>query len=104
LAFQPWFLDGKLTYDFRQKPHIDGSFLSNESHYLPKQNGGVPDRKKSIVLDFKEDPAMQSRGGFDIVEALSPKGIYGLLDQGKSFAKYMEEKGQFQHLVKTVTA
>jgi hypothetical protein len=102
--FQPWFLDGKLTFDFRQRPHIDGSFLSNESHYLSKKNGEVSDRKKNIILDFTDDPALQSRGGFDIVEALSPKGIYGLLDQGKSFAKYKEEKGQFQHLVKIVTA
>ena len=52
----------------------------------------------TIVLDWKRDPEMQSKGGLDFVEALSPDGIYGLLEQGKSYARTMEEQGAFASL------
>ena len=53
-----------------------------------------------IILDWKEDPEMSSKGGFDIVEALSPEGIYGLLEQGKKYGKVLEDRGVFDSLEK----
>jgi hypothetical protein len=43
---------------------------------------------------------MINRGGLDIVEALSPDGIYGLLERGKAFGKVLEEQGTFESLSK----
>lgn len=43
---------------------------------------------------------MQSKKGLDFIEALSPDGIYGLLEQGKRYARYMEEQGKFKQLKK----
>ena len=53
-----------------------------------------------IVLNWSDDPEMSSKGGFDIVEALSPKGIYGLLEQGKQYGKVLEDQGVFDSLKK----
>lgn len=92
----PWFLDGKLTSDFRGKPHIDGSFLSKEDDYRPEDDSIVD----VIVLNWGDDPEMSSKGGFDIVEALSPEGIYGLLEQGKQYGKVLEDRGVFDSLEK----
>jgi hypothetical protein len=52
----------------------------------------------TIVVDWKKDPEMINRGGLDIVEALSPDGIYSLLKQGKAFGKVMEDQGMFESL------
>ena len=52
----------------------------------------------TVVLDWKRDPQMQSKRGLDFVEALSPDGIYGLLEQGKAYARIMEEQGVFASL------
>ena len=66
LTKQPWFLDGKLTSSFRKAPHIDGSFLSKRTDFLP------PNKKENTVfLDWSSDPEMECKGGLDIVEALS---------------------------------
>lgn len=92
---KPWFLDGKLTSSFRESPHIDGSFLAKPSDFLPQDQ-----ESEILFIDWKKDPIMNSKGGFDIVEALSPDGIYGLLDQGKVHAKVMESRGCFQNLKK----
>jgi hypothetical protein len=43
---------------------------------------------------------MAARKGLDFVEALSPEGIYGLLEQGKKYAKEMESRGKFNRLKK----
>lgn len=94
----PWFLDGKLTSDFRTSPHIDGSFLSKPSDYEPEDQ-----QRKTLFLDWKRDPVVSKKGGFDVVEALSPDGIYGLLEQGKIHAKLMENNGDFQNLKKKYT-
>lgn len=96
---QPWFLDGKLTADFRGKPHIDGSFLSKVGDYSPpgseKQDDVPPN---TIILDWRKDPDMSSKGGLDIVEALSPEGIYGLLERGKRYGQVLEDQGMFDSL------
>lgn len=93
-------MDGKLTSDFRGKPHIDGSFLSKEDDYSPEQKMEDDSNMNVIILDWKEDPEMSSKGGFDIVEALSPEGIYGLLEQGKKYGKVLEDRGVFDSLEK----
>ena len=43
---------------------------------------------------------MNSKGGLDIVEALSPEGIFGLVEQGKQYAKVLEDRGKFASLPK----
>lgn len=91
---QPWFLDGKLTSDFRGDANIDGSFLSKRADYMPASRRDSP----VLFFDWKNDPSMASKGGFDIVEALSPDGIWGLLERGKVFARQMEENGDFELL------
>lgn len=92
---QPWFLDGKLTTTFREKPYIDGSFLSKGSDYF---SDGETRNQKILKLDWRKDEVLKSKRGFDIVEALSPQGIWGLVDQGKSYARDMEQRGGFKHL------
>jgi hypothetical protein len=87
-------LDGKLTSEFRGDAHIDGSFLSKCEDYLPSSRRDCP----VLFVDWKNDPHMASKGGVDIVEALSPDGIWGLLERGKHFASEMEEDGDFDLL------
>jgi hypothetical protein len=91
---KPWFLDGKWTSNFRDQPHIDGSFLSKATDYFPES------KSPTITLDWKKDPKMSARGGLDIVEALSPEGIYDLLERGKTYGRIMEEQGTFEKLRK----
>lgn len=43
---------------------------------------------------------MREKRGLDFVEALSDAGIRELLERGKSYAKVMEEEGQFETLRK----
>jgi hypothetical protein len=98
---KPWFLDGKLTATFRNQPHIDGSFLSKPRDYEPhdKEGNKIP---RLLVMDWRKDPYMQGKGGLDIVEALSYDGIWGLMEQGKNYARVMEEQGDFVCLKKTL--
>jgi len=94
----PWFLDGKLTSNFRGSPFIDGSFLSKEDDYGPNFERYDKSPINTIFLDWSKDPEMSSKGGMDIVEALSPDGIYGLMEQGKRHGKVMEDQGMFDNL------
>lgn len=96
----PWFLDGKLTSNFRNRPHIDGSFLSKDVDYIPDYDEENSMQADTIILDWSKDPAMSSKGGIDIVEALSPDGIYGLIERGKLYGTIMEEQGAFESLPK----
>lgn len=96
----PWFLDGNLTSNFRGRPHIDGSFLSKEDDYSPNFEKHCNATIDTIYLDWSKDPEMSSKGGIDIVEALSPEGIYGLMERGKRYGKVMEDQGMFDSLKK----
>mmetsp|Transcript_23106 Transcript_23106/g.64063 ORF Transcript_23106/g.64063 Transcript_23106/m.64063 type:complete len:329 (-) Transcript_23106:753-1739(-) len=96
----PWFLDGKLTSNFRDRPHIDGSFLSKDVDYIPDYDEQNKIENDTIILDWSKDPAMSSKGGIDIVEALSPDGIYGLIEKGKLYGKIMEQQGAFESLTR----
>ena len=96
---QPWFMDSKLTYSFRDGQCIDGSFLSSAKDYMPPKTSAPNNRRsRTLVLDWSNDPVMECRGGLDIVEALSPEGIWGLIEQGKKHAKILEERGKFKKL------
>jgi hypothetical protein len=114
-------MDGKLTYTFRNKPHIDGSFLSKETDYSWEHHrffndGGGHNKDdtneaqatilkpttptltintNTLILDWKDDPEMKERGGLDIIEALSPDGIYDLMERGRKFGRRMEKEGAF---------
>jgi hypothetical protein len=91
----PWFLDGKLTTQFRDKPCIDGSFLSKDQDYLPERNGS-----NVLVLDYNQDPRYESTKLLDFVTALSPDSIFQLLEDGKRYACQLEEQGKFVSLPK----
>lgn len=85
----PWFLDGKLTASFRNSPHIDGSFLSKLSDF------GVASKDHIIMPSFHRDPSMANLSIFDFIKTASPDRIFHLLERGKSYAKEMEECGEF---------
>lgn len=53
----PLFLDSKFTSMFRERPHIDGSFLAGSDDYLPE--GKTP--KDVIFLDWQSDPGASER-------------------------------------------
>jgi hypothetical protein len=91
----PWFLDGKLTSSFRDRHYIDGSFLASQRDYHSRRKSS-----STLVFDYKEDPFHRSRSLIDAVEALSPKGIHELLEDGKRFAKLLEEQGKLELLSK----
>lgn len=91
---QPWFLDGKLTASFRNSPHIDGSFLSKLSDF------GVASKDHIIMPSFHKDPSMANLSIFDFIKTASPDRIFHLLERGKSYAKEMEECGEFDCIPK----
>ena len=93
-SIQPWFLDGNLVSNFRNKPHIDGSFLSNEKHYIPDEETM---NENIITLDWTKDPIMKAKSS-DFVSVTSKEGIWSMVDQGRSFAKQMERNGDFEGL------
>mmetsp|Transcript_11943 Transcript_11943/g.14434 ORF Transcript_11943/g.14434 Transcript_11943/m.14434 type:complete len:314 (-) Transcript_11943:141-1082(-) len=92
----PWFLDGRLTSTFRDSSVIDGSFLSNESHYAPKR---PEEMKDTVTLDWTKDPVMSTKAA-EFVKVVSKDGIWDFLETGKKFAAHMEEQGDFQCLNK----
>eukprot|EP00527_Entomoneis_sp_CCMP2396_P001102 CAMPEP_0198148946 /NCGR_PEP_ID=MMETSP1443-20131203/44325_1 /TAXON_ID=186043 /ORGANISM="Entomoneis sp., Strain CCMP2396" /LENGTH=210 /DNA_ID=CAMNT_0043813823 /DNA_START=229 /DNA_END=861 /DNA_ORIENTATION=+ len=83
----PWFLDGKLTNEFRGRRYIDGSFWVDPDLFLPNR----PD-PPTIVLDHTLDPVLKDKTLFDAVALVEPKGIWGLLEQGKAYARNMDEE------------
>lgn len=92
----PWFLDGKLTANFRNRPHVDGSFLARAPDYLPQQH-----RPSSILrVDWNKDPVYQNGEYLDFIKVISKDGIWKILEQGKTHAKIMEEQGRFRRLPK----
>ena len=92
----PWFLDGKWTSTFRDQAHIDGSFLSKDHHYVPEESRAQ--QRAIITLDWTEDPGMATEFG-DFVKLVSKDGIYGMLNQGKTYAaEVLEKRGDFKEL------
>lgn len=92
----PWFLDGKLTSNFRNRPHIDGSFLAKAGDYV------MPNRKSSSIVrvDWNKDPEFQDGEFFDFVKVISPEGIWQIFEKGKEYAKAMEARGRYKNLPK----
>lgn len=86
----PWFLDGGLTYQFREQEVIDGSFLASRKDYAPDHE------RPTLWVDQKIDPKHSDRALLDAVEALSPEGIYQLVKDGEAFAAVLEEKGELE--------
>lgn len=88
----PLFSDGRLVSTYRNKPHIDGSFLSRPMNYFPEAHGD-----SLIVLDFQNDPLFAKRKkGF--VKLTSEEGILSLVDRGKEYVEIMNEQGAFDRL------
>ena len=98
----PWFLDNRLTRDFRNRPHIDGSFLARDDDYHPNFPKTAADQMSSDILVLKHnfDPNYESVGLLDFVDAMTPDGIWGLLEDGKRYAKFLEEAGRLESLPK----
>jgi len=78
---------------FRERPHIDGSFLADTSDYLPDGK----DPKSVITLDWQSDPAMEGKA-LEFVSTYSKSAIWDLLEQGKVYARTMEKRGDFETL------
>ena len=91
----PLFLDGKFTTPFRNQAHIDGSFLATLEDY---HNNSSEDRTDVLVLDWQRDPFFKERKFGDFMRALSPQGIWDLLEHGRSYAATMEKRGDFSAL------
>jgi len=90
----PIFLDGKLTNNFRNKPHIDGSVFAKQTDYFVDY-----DENDILTIDWYRDPVMNEKSN-DFVKLVSEDGIWGMLEQGKKFAIGMEERGEFELLHK----
>ena len=86
----PWFLDGKLTIDYRGKTCIDGSFMVDKRLFLPRQQSSIT----TIWLDHKMDPAFQKTTLLDAVNLVEPTAIWSLLEQGKAFGRSMSEDSE----------
>lgn len=102
----PYFLDGKLTTDFRSKPHIDGSFLTKPEDYHKFINTNLSSSIESnsnndnvIFLDWKQDPILSKRSLVDAVSVISKEGIWDLMERGRMHARLMEKRGDFDGLV-----
>jgi hypothetical protein len=94
----PWFLDGELTSNFRDHPCIDGSFLSKGQDYLPEQKAS-----SVLILDYNRDPTYESTKMLDFVTALSPDTIWKMFEDGKKYARQMDEQGLLVSLPKVQT-
>lgn len=92
---QPWFLDGKLTSNFRGTPYIDGSFLAKPSDYFVEK--GHYSRGPTLVIDFKRDPVMKDRE-LEFIKVVSKQTIWDILEQGKKHAHVMDREGCFSIL------
>jgi predicted acylesterase/phospholipase RssA len=91
----PWFLDSKLTANFRDRPYIDGSFLAQSNDYVTKKSSS-----NVLVLDYNQDPLYQSTSFLSFIEAVNPDGIYKILEDGKRYASGLEERGMLSMLPK----
>lgn len=94
----PWFLDGRLATNFRQQAVIDGSFFTNEKDYVATST-----IKRKIILNHKLDPVYGEKNLLHAVEALSPDGIWAMMEDGRRFAKFQEEQGVFHTFPKLVS-
>jgi predicted acylesterase/phospholipase RssA len=94
----PWFLNGELTSNFRDQPCIDGSFLSKGQDYLPEQKAS-----SVLILDYNRDPTYESTKMLDFVTAMSPDGIWKMFEDGKKYARQMDEQGLLVSLPKVQT-
>lgn len=119
-------MDGKLTRNFRNKPHIDGSFLSKPKDYFPttqavswadaaiklptseslsnmnyvnKLNNDIDNENNMIILDWSQDEKLSDKG-LDFVSTKPKEFIWSLIEDGKQYAQFMEEQGMFQSLIK----
>ncbi len=95
---KPWFLDGKLTSNFRGKPHIDGSFLARPSDYFDHSPNKRP---PPILIDFKRDPLMKERA-IELIKVVSKQTIWDVLERGKAYGKIMDAQGEFRSLSRGV--
>jgi Patatin-like phospholipase len=100
----PWFLDGELTSSFRNRRYIDGSFLAKSEDYHPTPTVLQQPQQKSspstLILGHNMDPRYKTMSMFSFVEAASPDGIYKMLEDGKLYAKSLEEQGKLDFLPK----
>ena len=77
---------------FRERPHIDGSFLARIRDYVPDDK-----ERPILVLSHNQDPAMEGKA-LQFVSTVSKDSIWALLERGKTYAKTMETRGDFNVL------
>ena len=85
----PLFLDGEWISTFRGTPCIDGSFLSSPCDYEPTDKN-----RDTIRLSHRLDEKYGSQSLLTFVKAISTDGIYEMIEDGKKYAKRMEEQGK----------
>jgi len=90
----PWFLDGKLTTTFRGNQYIDGSFWVEPELFLPARPN-----PPTLILDHKMDPILKDKNLLDAVGLVAPEGIWSLLEQGKTYAKTMDEQSNLFEII-----
>ena len=83
----PLFLDGKWAAQFRSGPYVDGSFLSNQADYEPTNN------RETLYLSHRNDERYRAKGLLSFVNAVNPEGIYEMIEDGKAYAKILDEQG-----------
>jgi len=104
----PFFLNGKFSTTFRSKRYIDGSVFAKKHHFFGKDKTERKDFTLSyhnnsnniIAVDWKRDPIMRKKSWGEFVELLSKDGIWDMVEQGKLYAKIMEERGEFASLTR----
>jgi hypothetical protein len=97
----PIFLDGQWTANFRQQACIDGSFLATRNDYLapPPPAAAAVAAPPTLFLSHRQDERYQQQSIFSFVQAATPDGIYQMIEDGKAYAKRLEEQGVLQSLL-----
>jgi hypothetical protein len=93
----PFFLDGKMAYQFRGKPCVDGSLafpgLPPVVYTLPGQFSS----SQILQISPHEDPRMRERyrGASDFLRLSGEPALREMMHWGETYVDKMEEEGQF---------
>ena len=77
--------------------------FAKNRHFLGRERKDSTDgtnNKHIIAIDWKRDPMMRTKSWGEFVELLSKDDVWDMVEQGKFYAKIMEEQGEFACLTK----
>lgn len=100
VTFKPWFLNGKMTWNYRFNHYIDGSIRSKTNDYFPNNDPDRADQGYSHViwLDWRNDPIMKRQIRNIITLTSSVDGLWLMVDHGRRFAERMDQRGYFKSI------